>query len=135
MDFLTNLHLYQDWALLALRLAVGAIFLAHGTQKFAMWKMKASEQMPSGMLSVMMVLSVAETAGGAALIVGFLTQSAGIGLGVIMLGAIWMKISKWKKKFTGDGGWELDLVLFASAALLACVGAGVISLDNVFFGI
>ena len=46
MGFLANLHHLGDWALLVLRLGLGAIFLVHGRQKLRMWKMQPSAQMP-----------------------------------------------------------------------------------------
>lgn len=36
MGFLSELHRLSDWALLALRLGVGSVFLVHGLKKRAM---------------------------------------------------------------------------------------------------
>ena len=38
MTVLSSLHQFSDWGLLALRLGVGTVFLAHGNQTRAMWK-------------------------------------------------------------------------------------------------
>jgi putative oxidoreductase len=114
LDFLFSLYNHVDWALLGLRIAVGAIFLAHGISKWPMWKMQPSTEMPKGMLMTMRLLSVVEPLGGAAVLLGVLTQVAAIGLGVIMLGALYLKITKWKTKFTGNNGWEFDLLLLAA---------------------
>ncbi len=119
--------------LLVLRIAVGIVFLVHGFQKFGMWKMQPSEQMPSNMLTIMRILSIAEPLGGLGILVGFLTRPASIGIGIIMLGAIYLKTSKWNRKFTGDGGWEYDVVLLAAVITLLIAGAGTFSVDYVIF--
>jgi putative oxidoreductase len=137
MEFLTNLHQLSDWGLLALRIAVGAIFLVHGTQKWAMWKMQPSGEMPSGMLTMMKFLSVVEPLGGLAVLIGFLTQLAALGLGVIMIGAIAMKKRMMKVPFTAMDkmGWEFDFMILAATIALFIFGAGTISLDNLFWGL
>ena len=135
MEFLANLHQLGDVGLLALRIAVAISFLVHGTQKWAMWKMQPSAQMPASMLSMMKFLSIVEPLGGLALLVGFLTQLAAIGLGIIMVGAIRFKIQTMKKKFSEASGWELDLVLLGAAIALFFLGAGSIALNRVFFGV
>ena len=109
----------NDLSIFLLRAAVGLIFLIHGTQKWKMWKMQPSEQMPSKMLNMMKMLSVVEPLAGLLLISGFFIQWAAIALVIIMLGAIYFKALVWKKKFTDVGGWEFDLLLLiASLAIL-----------------
>jgi putative oxidoreductase len=137
MEFLVNLHQFSDWGLFALRIAVGVIFLVHGAQKWAMWKMEPSEQMPPKMLTMMKFLSVVEPLGGFAVLMGFLTQLAALGLGVIMIGAIFMKKNVMKVPFTAMDkmGWEFDLIILAAAIALFVFGGGVISLDNLFWGL
>ena len=89
-----------------------------------MWKAQPSEQMSSGMLSLMKFLSIAEPLGALALLVGFLPRLAALGLSLVMLGAIYMKMNKWQKKFSGDGGWEFEfLILCACLALFFMVTA------------
>lgn len=120
----TNLYAYSDWGLLALRIGVGVIFLVHGWSKIKMWKAKPSAQMTAGMLNLMKFLSIAELLGGLAVLSGFLIQLAAIGLGIIMIGAAHMKITKWGKKFSGDGGWEFDFILLVACITLLILGAG-----------
>jgi len=135
MGFLANLHHLGDWALLVLRLGLGIIFLVHGRQKLRMWKMQPSAQMPAGLLSLLKVLSIAEPLSGLAMIGGLLTQVAAAGQAVVMLGAIRLKAGQMKKSFTGDGGWELDLIILAAAIAVLLLGAGRISLDRVVLGL
>jgi len=125
MDQITSI------AELALRLAVGTVFLVHGVQKQKFWKMQPSEQLPSGMINVLRLLSIVEPLGGVAMLAGFLTRAAAIGLSIIMVGAINLKARQMKKGFAGDGGWEFDFVLLAANIALLLLGAGAWSLDRV----
>jgi len=133
MGFFAHLHHLSDGGLLALRLGVGVTFLVHGIQKQAMWKMQPSAQMPANLLSILRALAIAEPLGGVAVITGFLTQLAAVGFIIVMLGAINLKAQQMHKRFTGDGGWELDYVLLSAALALAILGAGRMSLDWVVF--
>jgi len=133
MGFFAHLHHLSDWGLVALRLGLGVTFLVHGIQKQAMWKMQPSAQMPANLLSILRALSIAEPLGGVAVITGFLTQLAAAGFIIVMLGAINLKARQMHRRFTGDGGWELDYVLLSAAIALAILGAGRISLDRVVF--
>src|SRR5258708_19013408 len=125
MDQITSI------AELALRLAVGTVFLVQGVKKQKFWKMQPSEQLPSGMINVLRLLSIVEPLGGVAMLAGFLTRQAAIGLSIIMVGAINLKARQMKKGFTGDGGWEFDFVLLAANIALLLLGAGAWSLDRV----
>lgn len=125
----SSLHRHGDWGLLVLRLSLGAVFLYHGMAK---WQM--------GDLSpIMTILKYAEPLGGVALILGVLTQLAGLGLGIIMLGAIYMKATGFGQQafdllgtfaVQGGTGWEFDLVLFAGSLVLFLMGAGSVSVDR-----
>ena len=135
MQFLAQLHQLSDWALVALRIGVGTSFWIHGTSKRAMWKMAPTAQMPASFLAQLKLLSILEPLGAVALVVGFLTQPAAAGMAIIMLGAIRLKAGKMQRKFSVDGGWELDFVLLAAALALIVLGAGAVSLDRLLFGL
>src|SRR2546426_1663263 len=135
MEFLTQLHQLQDWALLALRLGLGVVFLVHGIQKRAMWQAQPSAQLPARMLSILRLVSGVEPVGGDAVITGVLCQPAALGFAVIMLGAIRLKAGQMHPTFTGDGGWEFGCSLLAAAVTLCFTGAGRLSLDRLLFGI
>ncbi|MEK7102451.1 MAG: DoxX family protein, partial [Patescibacteria group bacterium] len=113
---------FAPWGLLILRVAVGLTFLPHG------WgKLKNPKAMAQGLgwsTAAAGLLGFVETASALLLILGLLTQLAALLLGLVMLGAIYYKITKWHKKFTGDGGWELDLALLGANIALLLSGGG-----------
>lgn len=131
---LSRLH-HNNLGPLLLRLAVGGIFLFHGIAKWQMWGIAPSDQMSASMLTIMKILSIAEPLGGAALVLGFLTRYAAIGLSIIMLGAIYFKVYVWGMTFSMQNGlgWEFDLVLLAASLCLLFIGAGKYSLDRAFW--
>jgi len=129
-----SLAQFGDWGLLILRIAVGAIFLAHGTQKLAMWKMQSSDQMPSRMLAIMRILSIAEPLGGVAMLSGFAVPIAAVGLGIVMAGAIFFKTRVWHKRFSEEGGWEFDALILAAVTTLFLLGSGRFGVDAFLSG-
>lgn len=130
MRFLSELHGLSDWALLALRLGVGSVFLVHGLQKRGMWKLQASAQLPAGMLAILRALSIAEPLGALAVLGGLLTQLGAAGFTIDMLGAIRLKAMQRHKGFSGEGGWEFEFLLLTGAITLLILGAGQFSLDR-----
>ncbi|MEK7499747.1 MAG: DoxX family protein [Patescibacteria group bacterium] len=117
-----ELSSYSDLGLLILRVAVGAVFLAHGPIKIT-----KANTMSQGMgvhANMVMLLGVAETFAAVAMILGRFTTLAALIIMVVMAGATYFKTQKWGKKFTGENGWELDFTLFAAALSLLCLGAG-----------
>jgi putative oxidoreductase len=123
-SFLYPLSYYSDWGILALRLAIGIIFLAHAQGKLKNIK------------SFMGFIGTAELLGGLAMIVGFLIQLAALGLGIIMAGAIYKKTQEWHVPFftLEKMGWEFDFILLAACIALLTIGAGSVSLDYTMFG-
>ena len=135
MGFFLGLHSLTDWALLVLRIDLAATFFIHGILKWKMWNMQPNQQLSPTMLNIFRILSVAEPLGAVALLFGFLTQLAALGIATIMVGASIMKSRKMHKKFHETGGWELDTALLAGALILLAIGAGAISLDRLVFGL
>ncbi len=119
MNALVPLLGYPDMAPLLLRLAIGIVFLVHGFPKL------------KNMNSFMGFIGICETLGGAALILGFLTQWAALGLAIIMVGAAYKKVFEWKVPFftLEKMGWEYDFVLFAGNLALIFMGPGAYSVD------
>jgi putative oxidoreductase len=137
MGFFTHLHQFSDFALLALRIALGGIFLLHGLPKRGLWSAQPSDRMPASMLRNLRILSIAEPAGALGLIFGFLTQLAALGLVIVMLGAIQFLTSKVHRKFKEENapGWEFEFMLMMVALALAIMGGGKYALDRVIFGL
>lgn len=137
MEQLAQLHQFSDIALFVLRVGIAAVFMVHG-----MWKIENGKQMATsmGMLGggwFFTGLGVAEFFGSLALLSGFLTQIAAVGLAIIMIGAIYLKSCKWNVKFTAHDktGWEFDLVILTVCIAIFILGAGKIALDNTIFGL
>ena len=126
MHMFYALQSYGDFALLVLRLVIAAIFLTHGPKKIG-----------GSMGSFMAFIGYAETAGGIAMLLGFLTQAAALGLGIIMTGAIWKKINEWHVPFaaTDKMGWEFDLMILAGCVVLLTMGGGYYGVDAVWLGV
>jgi putative oxidoreductase len=79
-----------DIALLIIRLAVGAIFIAHGSQKlFGAWGGMGLEKTVQMMGSpIGYLVAIGEFFGGIGLVLGFLSRFSAAALVVIMIGAI-----------------------------------------------
>ena len=137
MGFFVSLHQFSDFALLILRLALGTVFLFHGLPKKGLWSAQPSDQMPAGLLTRLRILSIAEPAGALGLIFGLLTQLAGLGLVIVMAGAITFLRTNAHRKFkeANAPGWEFEFMLLVVALALAILGGGKYALDRVVFGI
>lgn len=124
----------HDIALAALRVAIGGIFAAHGAQKLFVYGIEGVSGAFGGMGIPMPGITgpltgIVELTAGLALVVGLLTRVAGLGLAVIMLGAI--GFVHVKAGFWAPNGMEFPLALLAGATTLALSGAGRYSLDAV----
>lgn len=132
----------NDVALTILRLVLGVVFLAHGSQKMLGWfggygfhgTMGFFEHL--GMPAPVAFLVICtEFFGGLGLIVGLLTRIAALGIGVEMIGAIFMVhlpngfFMNWYGTQKGEG-FEYHLLAIATAAALLLRGAGAFSLDR-----
>lgn len=126
MDFFSSITSYSDIGILILRLAIGIIFLYHCKSK-----------LNGSMGGFLQVIGFAELAGGLAMVLGFLTQLAAIGLGIIMLGAIYKKINEWHVPFWArdNTGWEFDFMILGSCLALLFLGSGSYALDPGLFGL
>ncbi len=116
---------------LPLRIVLGAAFIAHGRLKVfgetAENKKKTLKQI--GMPPMATVLTgIFQVVGGAALIVGFLTQLVGLVMAVMMI--VTAVVSKRRLHLHYLRGYELDLAYLAGALALAFLGGGEFSLDS-----
>ncbi len=127
--------LTADWAPLALRLALGVIFIAHGYPKLknvkgtAQW-LAASGFKPGRFWAL--VLGFSEFFGGFALLIGILSRLAAAALIISMFVATFLKIFKWKTPFTAMDkmGWEFDVLILAGLVALFLLGSGALSIDQ-----
>jgi len=120
--------LYTDWSLFLLRLMVAVVF---GSSGFNDLKSPRERAQSLGMsVGFTVFLGVAELAGAMGLVAGVLTQWAALGLILVMLGAICMKVAKWKTGFWGEKsmGWHYDLMFVAMNLVILCTGGGRIAL-------
>ncbi|HVW66274.1 MAG TPA: DoxX family protein [Candidatus Peribacteraceae bacterium] len=126
MDFFAGLHMYADWGLLALRLVLGIVFLYHGSKK-----------LNGKMGGFMLFIGICEFIAGLAVLVGFLTQIAALGLGIIMIGAWFKKSNEWNVPFSAQDkmGWEFDMTLLGVCIALFLIGGGLYGLDYMLWGI
>jgi putative oxidoreductase len=123
------------WGLTLLRVVTGLIFFMHGQQKLfemgigGVTGFFGSLGIPAPQLAAV-VVSLVETVGGLALILGVLTRVAGVLLTADMLVAM-LLVHRPHGFFAGDGGVELVLMLGAAALTLAMTGPGALALDRV----
>jgi len=112
-----------------LRVAIGVIFIAHGSGKFnpgfsgfltGTLGLPAEMQIP---------MALAEFVPGVLLIVGVLNRISASLIAIIMTGAIFYV--KKASNLTGQGAYELDLVLLAGSIVIIAAGPGRISLAHV----
>jgi putative oxidoreductase len=115
MDFI---YQYAGWGTRVLELALAAVFLVHGWSKVrhpagiaVIWGGNKTLASFHGWIEIVAALMV---------VTEFGTFYGSLIMAVIMLGAMYYKIFKWKTPFmaTTTTGWEFDLVIFAGALTL-----------------
>lgn len=123
---MTLLHLEQftDYALVFLRLMVGLVFIDSGYNDLRNPAARSASLGVSKGFDIF--LATAELLGGVAVIIGFLTQLAALGLILIMLGAIQKKIFVWKTGFWGKNGlgWNYELIFISMLVVIICTNGG-----------
>ena len=132
----------NDVSLTVLRLVLGVVFFAHGAQKLLGWFGGYGFQGTMGFFThmgfpapVAFLIICTEFFGGLGLIVGLLTRIAALGIGVEMIGAIFLVhlpngfFMNWAGNQKGEG-FEYHLLTIAIAAALLLRGAGKFSVDG-----
>jgi len=124
---------------LLLRLTLAAIFIYHGlalvggpdNQMGASW-MKPSEASPEvPPAPVQLAVAWGELLGGVAMLLGFLTRLAAVGLIVIMAGAI--ALVHWPHGFDiQQHGYEYNFAIIMMALALVLGGPGPLAVDHFF---
>jgi putative oxidoreductase len=122
-------------ALLVLRLALGAIFIAHGAQKVFVYGF-AGTSASFGDMGVPLegvmgpLVALLELVGGILLVLGLGTRVVAAALTVNMIVAT-LLVHLTAGIFVAEGGYELTLMLGAASLALVLAGAGRFSLDAV----
>lgn len=98
---------YSSWGVWFLQFTVGVIFIVHGWPKLK--RTKKALQIGGA------IHGAVEVIGGLSLWFSYHVHAVGLAFSVIMLGAIFMKMFKWKIPFTAHNttGWEFDFALLA----------------------
>ena len=141
--FALLLGTYPSWSRLIVRLALGVVFFAHGSQKLFGWfggpGCKPTIQTFQQYLKVPPVATkvaiLLEFLGGLAMLLGFVVRPAALGLITVMLVAI-VKVHAQHGFFInysntpGKGhGFEFNFALIAMALAILIGGAGALSVD------
>jgi len=115
---------YADWALLALRLMLAAIFGSSGWSHLKDPEGRSKSIEMSKPFTIF--LGAAEFAGALGIAAGVLSGWAALGLILVMLGAIQKKAFVWKTGFWGQGsqGWHYDLAMIVMNSVVLTVGPG-----------
>jgi putative oxidoreductase len=127
---------------LVLRFALAVIFIYHGSHKVnsehdwgASWMPKPppgqenAQAAPSA--AVQLAVAWGELIGGIALVLGFLTRLAALGIIAIMAGAV--ATVHWPKGFSlQSGGYEYNFAIIALCVALILIGPGTLAVDRFF---
>ena len=127
----------MSYGLLLLRVVLGGTLFAHGAQKLFGWFGGHGREGTAGFFgslgfrnaALMAVMAGLAETGGILLALGFLTPLAAFGIAVTMIVAI--ATVHWTKGFfAGNGGYEFNLLILASAVALSATGPGRFSIDH-----
>ena len=128
----------MDVALLIIRVVAGLLFAGHGAQKLFGWFGGHGLEATAGAFDSMglkpgkrtaLAAGASEAGGGALLALGLFTPAASAALIGVMSQAV-RTVHLDKGFFVTEGGYEYNLILGASAFLLADAGPGPLSLDE-----
>jgi putative oxidoreductase len=115
---------YADWSLLFLRLVLALVFGTSGFSHLKHPKQRAASIEMSVPFTIF--LGAAELAGAIALVLGFMAQWAALGLILVMLGAIYKKVAKWRTGFWGEKsmGWHYEVLMISMNLVIVTMGPG-----------
>lgn len=132
VNFLNALGAQADWAIFALRIAVGLIFIAHGAKKFKDFTESSQWFDRSGFkpgIAWNTIAAFTQLLGGLCILVGFATRAAA---GILVIEMIIATLFNLKRKEPFFEVIELDILLLAALLALATLGDGFVALGNLF---
>jgi putative oxidoreductase len=125
----------RDYGALLLRLALGAMFIAHALLKYFVFTLPGtvgffqSLGLP-GFFAYLVF--AAELGGGILLILGVYARAVALALVPVLLGATWAHIGNGWVFSAPNGGWEYPVFLAVAAAGVALLGNGAFALEPLF---
>jgi len=133
---------YLSWSLLVVRLGLGVVFFAHGSQKVLGWfggtGLRGTIKMFQGLRvppAAATLAAFVEFLGGCGMLVGLLARPAAVGIIVVMLVAV-AKVHGQHGFFLNLGvpgkgpGFEFNFALLVMALAILIGGAGIFSIDR-----
>jgi len=124
-----------NFAALLLRVGLGVILVAHGLLKLMVFTLAGTAQFfeqvgfPAWMAYP---VTAVEIVGGALLIVGFYSRYVAIATIPVLLGALYVHLGNGWLFTAQNGGWEYPAFLAMSAVVVALLGDGEYSIQNIF---
>lgn len=112
---------------LVLRLALGAMFIAHALLKYYVFTLPGTAQFFASLglpAALGYVTFYAELVGGVLLLLGVYTRYVAIALLPILLGATWAHAGNGWVFTAQNGGWEYPAFLTVAAIVQALIGDG-----------
>ncbi len=110
-----------------IRAAIAVIFIVNASGKFnpSFVEWLTSNGIPAEM---QIPIALAELVSGTLLLVGVLTRISASLLSIILLGAIFYV--KKASNLTGEGGYQIDLILLAACLAIIAIGPGRVSVSH-----
>ena len=122
------------YAALLLRIALGAMFIAHAALKYFVFTLPGTGQFfqSLGLPAALGYLTfLAELGGGILILAGVATRWVAAALVPILLGATWAHSGNGWLFTSANGGWEYPAFLSAAALVQALLGDGTLALARV----
>lgn len=123
------------YAALVLRLALGAMFIAHALLKYAVFTLPGTAKffVSIGLPAPLAYLTFfAELAGGALILAGAGSRWVAAALIPVLLGATWAHAGNGWLFTAPNGGWEYPAFLAAAALVQSLLGDGKFAVSNFF---
>ena len=121
------------YAALALRLALGTMFIAHALLKYVVFTLPGTVKFfeSLGLPGPLAYLTfAAELIGGTLILAGIATRTVSAALIPILIGAAWAHAGNGWVFSAPNGGWEYPVFLAAAALVLALLGDGKFALGT-----